>query len=179
MKHSHKKLANCIVVWNVTFSPSVEYPLPNPAVQFTVFQLVKKLSSSRGLLGCDAVKWLTSYLNPSLWKPQIYGSEGAQKLSIEPYQPAGSITKYFSTLTLILLSKTTSLFIRRSWTKFILLPFTHSSDRPFNGYQGFLPWGVKRPRPEADHPPPSSAEVRNAWSYTSTLSIRLHGLVLG
>jgi hypothetical protein len=29
--------------------------------------------------------------------------------------------------------------------------------------------GVKRPGREADHSPPSSAEVKNAWSYTSTL----------
>jgi len=28
--------------------------------------------------------------------------------------------------------------------------------------------GVKRPGRKADHSPPSSAEVRNAWSYTST-----------
>jgi hypothetical protein len=28
--------------------------------------------------------------------------------------------------------------------------------------------GVKWPECEADHSPPSSAEVRNAWSYTST-----------
>jgi hypothetical protein len=28
--------------------------------------------------------------------------------------------------------------------------------------------GVKRPRREADHSPPSSAEVKNAWIYTST-----------
>jgi hypothetical protein len=28
--------------------------------------------------------------------------------------------------------------------------------------------GVKRPGYEADHSPPSSAEVKNAWSYTST-----------
>jgi hypothetical protein len=28
--------------------------------------------------------------------------------------------------------------------------------------------GVKRPGREADHSPPSSAEVKNAWSYTST-----------
>jgi hypothetical protein len=32
----------------------------------------------------------------------------------------------------------------------------------------FFP-GVKRPGREADHSPPSSAEVKNAWSYTSTL----------
>jgi hypothetical protein len=28
--------------------------------------------------------------------------------------------------------------------------------------------GVKRPGREADHSPPSSAEIKNAWSYTST-----------
>jgi hypothetical protein len=36
-----------------------------------------------------------------------------------------------------------------------------------NGYQGLFPWGVKRPGREADHSPPSRAEVKNAWSYTS------------
>jgi hypothetical protein len=34
---------------------------------------------------------------------------------------------------------------------------------------GYLP-GVKPPEREADHSSPSSAEVKNAWSYTSTLS---------
>jgi hypothetical protein len=29
--------------------------------------------------------------------------------------------------------------------------------------------GVKRPGRDADHSPPSSAEVKNAWSYTSTI----------
>jgi hypothetical protein len=38
--------------------------------------------------------------------------------------------------------------------------------------------GVKRPGREADHSPPSSAEVKNTWSYTSTPPIRLHGVVL-
>jgi hypothetical protein len=33
---------------------------------------------------------------------------------------------------------------------------------------GALSLGVKRPRREADHSPPSRAEVENAWSYTST-----------
>jgi hypothetical protein len=32
---------------------------------------------------------------------------------------------------------------------------------------GFLS-GVKRPRHEANHSPPSSAEIKNAWNYTST-----------
>jgi hypothetical protein len=38
--------------------------------------------------------------------------------------------------------------------------------------------GGKRPGREADHSPPSSAEVKNAWSYTSTPPIRLNGVVL-
>ena len=29
--------------------------------------------------------------------------------------------------------------------------------------------GVKRPKRDADHAPPSSAEVKNDWSYISTL----------
>jgi hypothetical protein len=33
---------------------------------------------------------------------------------------------------------------------------------------GALSLGVKRPEREADHSPPSSAEVKNAGSYTST-----------
>jgi hypothetical protein len=40
-----------------------------------------------------------------------------------------------------------------------------------------LSLGIKRPGREADHSPPSSAEV-NAWSYTSTPPIRLHDVVL-
>jgi hypothetical protein len=38
--------------------------------------------------------------------------------------------------------------------------------------------GVMQPGREANHSPPSSAEVKNAWSYTSTPAIRLHGMVL-
>jgi hypothetical protein len=41
-----------------------------------------------------------------------------------------------------------------------------------------LSLGVKRPGREADHSPSSSAEVKYAWSYTSTPPIRLHGVVL-
>jgi len=37
--------------------------------------------------------------------------------------------------------------------------------------------GVKRPRREIDHSPPTSVEV-DTWSYTSIPSIRLHGVVL-
>jgi hypothetical protein len=38
--------------------------------------------------------------------------------------------------------------------------------------------GVEWPGHEADNTLPSSAEVKNAWSYTSTPPIRLHGVVL-
>jgi hypothetical protein len=41
-----------------------------------------------------------------------------------------------------------------------------------------LSQGLKRPEREAGHSPPNSAEVENAWSYTSTIPIRLHGVVL-
>jgi hypothetical protein len=52
----------------------------------------------------------------------------------------------------------------------------HSASYPVG--TGALSLRVKRPGREADHSPPSSAEVKNAWSYTSTLLIRLHGVVL-
>jgi hypothetical protein len=38
--------------------------------------------------------------------------------------------------------------------------------------------GIKWPGREADHSSPSSAEVKNAWSCTSTPPICLHGVVL-
>jgi hypothetical protein len=37
-----------------------------------------------------------------------------------------------------------------------------------NGYPGNLFPGVKRPRREADHLLPTSAEVKKMWTYTST-----------
>jgi hypothetical protein len=39
---------------------------------------------------------------------------------------------------------------------------------PIQWVPGVLSLRVKRPGREADHSPPSSAEVKNAWSYTST-----------
>jgi len=41
-----------------------------------------------------------------------------------------------------------------------------------------LPLGIKRPGREADDSLPYSADVKNAWSYTSTPPIRLHCVVL-
>jgi hypothetical protein len=45
------------------------------------------------------------------------------------------------------------------------------------GTRDFFPGG-KAPGREADHSPPSSVEVKNAWSHTSTLPMRLHSVVL-
>jgi hypothetical protein len=39
---------------------------------------------------------------------------------------------------------------------------------PIQWVPGALSLGLKRPGREADHSPPSGAEVKNAWSYTST-----------
>jgi hypothetical protein len=49
---------------------------------------------------------------------------------------------------------------------------------PIQWVPGALSLGVKRPGREADHSLPSSAEVKNVWSYTSTPPIRLHGVML-
>jgi hypothetical protein len=43
---------------------------------------------------------------------------------------------------------------------------------------GTLPLGVKRRWREAENSPPSSADVKNVWSYTSTPLARFHGVVL-
>jgi hypothetical protein len=37
-----------------------------------------------------------------------------------------------------------------------------------NGYQGVVSTGVKRPRREADHSAPNTAEVKKMWLYTFT-----------
>jgi hypothetical protein len=44
---------------------------------------------------------------------------------------------------------------------------------------GALSSTVNRPVREANHLPPSDAEVKNAWSYTSTPRILIHDVVLG
>jgi hypothetical protein len=49
---------------------------------------------------------------------------------------------------------------------------------PIQWVPGALSLGVKCPGRETDHSPPSSAWVKNAWSYTSTPPIRFHGVVL-
>jgi len=50
---------------------------------------------------------------------------------------------------------------------------------PTQWVPGALSLWIKRPGREADHSPPSSAKVKNAWSYaSSTPLIRLHAIVL-
>jgi hypothetical protein len=49
---------------------------------------------------------------------------------------------------------------------------------PIQWVPGALSLGVKRLGREADQSPPSSAKVKNAWSYTSTPPTRFHGVVL-
>jgi hypothetical protein len=49
---------------------------------------------------------------------------------------------------------------------------------PIQWVPGALSLGIKWPGRETDHSPPSGAEVKNAWSYTSTPPIHLHDVVL-
>jgi hypothetical protein len=53
----------------------------------------------------------------------------------------------------------------------------HGRDEKYMVIRGSFP-GVKRPAREADRSPQSSAMVKNVWSYTSTLPICFHGVVL-
>jgi hypothetical protein len=49
---------------------------------------------------------------------------------------------------------------------------------PLQWVPGALSFGVKRQGREANHSPPSTAEVKNAWIYTFTPTIRFHCVVL-
>jgi hypothetical protein len=73
----------------------------------------------------------------------------------------------------------------------VFRPALGSSQPPIQWISGALSSGVKRSGHEDDYSPPSSAEVKNAWSYTSTRlyvfmawylikrRTRLHSVVLG
>jgi hypothetical protein len=60
----------------------------------------------------------------------------------------------------------------RGWEFFFLTTVTRlalgPTPLPIQRVSGTLSLGVKRPRRVADHSPLSSAEVKNAWIYTST-----------
>jgi len=47
-----------------------------------------------------------------------------------------------------------------------------------NGYRRFLSPGIKRQEREADLSLQSTAEIKNAWSYTSTPAVSVHCVVL-
>jgi len=55
--------------------------------------------------------------------------------------------------------------------------YTVTKNDPFNAYWD-ISMGVKRSWREADHSPPSSVAVKNAWGYTSIPPIRIHDMVL-
>jgi hypothetical protein len=57
-------------------------------------------------------------------------------------------------------------------------PALGSTQPPVQWVPGDLSYGVKRPGREPDHWPPSCAKVKNARNFISTLSIRLHVVVL-
>jgi hypothetical protein len=74
-------------------------------------------------------------------------------------------------------------FESRQWMRIFL--FTTASRPALGPTQPPVQWvpaslsrEVKRSGSEAEHSPPSSAEVKCAWSYTSTPPIRLDGVVL-
>jgi hypothetical protein len=56
-------------------------------------------------------------------------------------------------------------------------PVLGPTQHPNQLLRGTLSLSVKRPGRESGHSPPSSADVKNAWSYTPTSPIRLRGLV--
>jgi hypothetical protein len=52
----------------------------------------------------------------------------------------------------------------RGWE---FLPALGPTQPPIQRVPGIIFLGIKRPKREADHSPPDSAEVKNSWSYTS------------
>jgi hypothetical protein len=57
-------------------------------------------------------------------------------------------------------------------------PALGPTQSPIQWVPGALFLGIKRQGREADHSPPSSAEVKNPWSYASIPPLRLNGVVL-
>jgi hypothetical protein len=57
------------------------------------------------------------------------------------------------------------------------IPALGPTQPPIQWVPGALSLGIMWPAREVDHSPPSSAEVKNVWTYTSTPPIRLHGVV--
>jgi hypothetical protein len=76
----------------------------------------------------------------------------------------------------IYLSKSCIIFVVLLYRRGLgIFTFTTASRTALGPTQPPIKWvrralslGVKRPEREADHSPPSSAEVKNSWSYTAT-----------
>jgi hypothetical protein len=77
-------------------------------------------------------------------------------------------------IIIIIISTGMGIFLFTTASRMALGP----TQPPIQLVSGALSLGVKRPGCEADHSHPSSAEVRNAWSYTSNPPIRLHARCL-
>jgi hypothetical protein len=86
--------------------------------------------------------------------------------------------RYFSTPNLVRSTVAVSMigrsgFDSRRWLGILLFDTAsrqamEPTQPPIQRVPGVLSLGVKRPGRETDHSPTSSAEVKNAWSYTST-----------
>jgi hypothetical protein len=63
------------------------------------------------------------------------------------------------------------------WLHTASRPALRPTPPPIQWVSGALSLGVKRPGREADHS--LVPRSKNAWSYTSTPPLRLHGMVLG
>jgi len=57
-------------------------------------------------------------------------------------------------------------------------PALGPTQRPIQWLPGVLSLVIKEPGREADNSPPSSAECKYAWNYTSIPPLRLHSIVL-
>jgi hypothetical protein len=63
--------------------------------------------------------------------------------------------------------------LRAVWSG-VRVPVLGPTRTPIQLVPGALSLDIKQPGREADHSPPSIAEVKDAWSYTFTPPIRLH-----
>jgi hypothetical protein len=97
---------------------------------------------------------------------------------LPPHQGAGIVQWYSSGLRAGRLGFRISAGIENYLFTTVSRPALVSTQLPIQWIPGALSLGIKRPVREADHSSPSSAEVKNAWSSTSTHLVRHHGVVL-
>jgi hypothetical protein len=67
---------------------------------------------------------------------------------------------------------------KKLWLEITMSAGSEARPASYPGGTGSFSLVVERPEREADHSPPSSAEINNAWRYTSSPPICLHGVVL-